>query len=234
MSSGGQRRASLPETVGAWLRIWTPPRDVDVPEMPVRKLLIGGAIAAVILGAAAAVIVPRIEGRKDRQAAEAARERSQLLETRRLRAIAEQRPRRLKAADLKPASGAPEGAQVAARVALVDAAQTAITADARRRVQAGEMRGNPSQTKCSPYPPRDVDPAHDLAEARGVYDCLTTISEIKATQTNVGGRLGYPFRAVVDFKSFSFVWCKTNPVPGERVVPDPRTVVELPRVCRAA
>jgi hypothetical protein len=37
----------------------------------------------------------------------------------------------------------------------------------------------------------------------------------------------------VDFDAFSFAWCKTNPVPGERVVPDPRTVVELPRACRA-
>ena len=59
-------------------------------------------------------------------------------------------------------------------------------------------------------------------------------SGIVGTETNVSGQLGYPFRAVVDFKAFSFVWCKTNPVPGERVVPDPRAVVQLPRVCRAA
>jgi hypothetical protein len=220
--------------VGAWLRLWTPPRDVDVPAVPVRKLLIGGAIAVLVVAAATAIIAPRISDRKDRQAAEAAREHDQQLEQRRLRTIAEQRPRSLKAADLRPAAGATDAQKVAARVALVDAAASAITADAKRRVRAGEMRGNPSATTCSPYPPRDVDPRQDLTAHRGVYDCLTTIRTIAATQTNGGGQLGYPFRAVVDFDAFSFAWCKTNPVPGERVVPDPRTVVELPRACRAA
>jgi hypothetical protein len=72
-----------------------------------------------------------------------------------------------------------------------------------------------------------------LSARTGVYDCLVAVQEIKATQTNAGGELGYPFRAVVDFGAFSFVWCKTNPIPGERVVPDPRTVVQLPKECRA-
>ena len=56
---------------------------------------------------------------------------------------------------------------------------------------------------------------------------------IGSTETNVGGELGYPFRAVLDFDRFSVTWCKTNPVPGEREVPDPRTVIELPPACRA-
>jgi hypothetical protein len=236
MSIGGQRqrRASLPETVGAWLRLWTPPRDVDVPPVPVRKLLIGGAIAVVLIAVATAIIAPRISDRKKEQAAQDAREKAAALEARRVRTIAEQRPRRLSAADLKPAAGAPKAKQIAARGALVLAAQDAITADAKRRVATGEMRGTPSATSCSPYPPRNQDPRQDLSVHRGVYDCLTTIRSISATQTNGGGELGYPFRAVVDFDAFSFVWCKTNPVPGERVVPDPRTVVELPRACRAA
>lgn len=207
---------------------------MDVPAVPVRKLLIGGAVAVVVIAAATAIVAPRISDRKARQAAEAAREHDQLIQQRRLRAIAEQRPRSLRAADLKPAAGATDAQKVAARVALVDAAANAITADAKRRVKTGEMRGNPSATTCSPYPPREVDPRQDLKAHRGVYDCLTTIRTIAATSTNGGGQLGYPFRAVVDFDAFSFVWCKTNPVPGERVVPDPRTVVELPKACRAA
>jgi type II secretory pathway pseudopilin PulG len=233
MSSAGQRRASLPETVGAWLRLWTPPRDVEVPAVPVRKLLVGTAIALVVVGVGAAILVPRIEGRKDRQATEAAREKAQAQQAARLRAIHEQRPRRQSAAGLRPAPGASEARQVQARVALLGAVQTAITADAKARVQAGEMRGVPSATTCAPYPPRDPDPQHDLSVPRAVYDCLTTVREIKATNTNIGGQLGYPFRAVVDFKGFSYAWCKTNPIPGERVVPDPRTVVELPKACRA-
>ena len=219
--------------MGAWLKLWTPPRDVVVPAVPVRKLLIGTAIALVVIGAGAAILVPRIDDRKDRQAAEAAREHAALVQRRRLQAIHEQQPRAHRAADLAPAAGASEGEQVAARVALIGVVQDAITADAKRRVQAGEMRGNPGATTCEPYPARDPDPQHDLSARRGVYDCLTTIRAIGATDTNVGGQLGYPFRAVVDFRDFSFAWCKTNPVPGERVVPDPRTVVELPKACRA-
>ena len=60
------------------------------------------------------------------------------------------------------------------------------------------------------------------------------VRAVPSTETNVGGQVGYPFRAVLDFETFSVAWCKTNPVPGERVVPDPRTVLELPKACRAA
>jgi hypothetical protein len=60
------------------------------------------------------------------------------------------------------------------------------------------------------------------------------VRAIGSTETNIAGQLGYPFRAVLDFHRFRAVWCKTNPVPGERVVPDPRTVLELPEACRAA
>ena len=77
-------------------------------------------------------------------------------------------------------------------------------------------------------------PEADLATRRGVYDCLVFVRSVPATETNIGGQVGYPFRAVLDFERFSVTWCKTNPVPGERVVPDPRTVLELPKPCRAA
>ena len=32
---------------------------------------------------------------------------------------------------------------------------------------------------------------------------------------------GYPFRAVVDFQDFSYTWCKVEPIPGEKLVPEP-------------
>jgi type II secretory pathway pseudopilin PulG len=214
------------------LKIWTPPRDVDVPDVPVRKLLIGTAVALVVLGAAAAVIVPRIEGRKDRQAAEAAREHAQLLQARRLQAIREQRPQQLRVPSLRPAAGAPAATRVAARVSLLGAAQTAILADARHRVATGEMRGHPQDTSCDPYPPRDLRPERDLSQTRGVYDCLVGIRAIAATTNDTNGELGYPFRAVLDFKAFSVAWCRMNLVPGEKVIPDPAFVTALPRACR--
>ncbi len=237
MVTGGEkkRKASLPETVGAWLKVWTPPRDVEVPPPPSRRALaIGGAALLVLLAGAAALIVPAIDGSKDRAAAADAREAAERREARNRKTIAEQRPRTLDAAALRPASGAADPERIAARQALLRRAETAISADARARADAGELEGNPRGTECEPYPKRDPGPEADLAAARGVYDCLVFVRAVPATETNIGGQVGYPFRAVLDFERFSVTWCKTNPVPGERVVPDPRTVLELPEACRAA
>jgi hypothetical protein len=233
MAPGGERRASVFETVGAWLKIWTPPRDVIVPPVPVRKLLIGAGVLVVVGAALAAVLVPRIDASKDRTAAREARDKAARQAARRREVIAQQRPRRLRAADLRPPSGSPAPERVAARVALLGRAEEAITTDARKRAAAGELQGRPGATECEPYPKRDPGPEHDLSARAGVYDCLVSVRAIKATETNISGTLGYPFRAVVDFDGFAFTWCRTNPVPGERVVPDPRTVLELPKACRA-
>jgi hypothetical protein len=234
MARARSRRASLPETVGAWLRLWTPPRDVEVPPVPVRALVVGAAVLALAVAGGAAVLVPRIDESKQRRAAADARERAQRQAARRAAVIAQQRPRRLVMAGLRPPAGAGAAAQVAARTALLARAEREIGADARRRAAAGELSGRPGATDCEPYPPRDVPPERDLSARAGVYNCLVVVRAIEATETNVAGRLGYPFRAVLDFRAFSLAWCKTNPVPGEQVAPDPRTVVELPRACRAA
>ena len=237
MRTGGEktRKASLPERIGAWLKVWTPPRDVEVPSPPSRRALaIAGAVLAVVVAGAAALIVPAIDSSKDRNAAAEAREAAQRREARNRRTIAEQRPRTLDAASLQAAAGAADAEVVAAREALLRRAETAISEDARARADAGELAGRPQGTECEPYPKRDPGPEADLAAARGVYDCLVFVRAVPATETNIGGQVGYPFRAVLDFERFSVTWCKTNPVPGERVVPDPRTVLELPKACRAA
>jgi hypothetical protein len=227
-----KRRASLPETIGAWLRVWTPSRDVEVPPVPVRKLLIGGAALVVLVAAATAIVAPRIDDSKERTAAADARERAELAAARRDRQIAEQRPRHAAARDLLPAAGAPEHRQIGAREALLTRVEQAITADGRQRAATGELERPAGAAECEPYPAGGTPPEHDLGRTTGVYDCLALVRAISATDTNVGGKLGYPFRAVVDFRTFRFSWCKTNPIPGERVVPDPRTVVSLPQECR--
>src|SRR5918992_2686156 len=109
MRTGGEkkvRRASVPERLGAWLRIWTPPRDVEVPPVPVRGLAIGGVALLAVAAAATAIVAPRIDEGKDARAAEEARERDQRRAAERERIRAEQRPRRLDAAALKPAPDA--------------------------------------------------------------------------------------------------------------------------------
>jgi hypothetical protein len=238
MRAGGEtkvRRATVLERVGAWLRIWTPPRDVEVPPVPVRKLVLGGLALLVIAGVATAVVAPRIDDSKDARAAAEARERDQRRAAERERIRAEQRPRRADASGLRPAAGATDAQVLTARAALLERAEQAISADARTRAAAGELDGRPGATECDPYPPRGEGerPEQDLSVHRGAYDCIVFVRAIPETDLNVGGTLGYPFRAVLDFDTFRIAWCKTNPIPGERVVPDPRYVVELPRACRA-
>jgi hypothetical protein len=209
------RRASVPEIVGAWLHVWTPPRDVEVPPVPWRKLAIGALVLAVVCGAAAAVIVPAIDRGKERRASHEAARAAAIRAAERRRIVREQRPRQGHAAGLRDG-------------ALLAAAQRAISRDAAARVRAGELQGPVGPTRCAPAP--DARPA----PGRALFDCLTVVGEIKSSAANGAGAIGYPFRAVLDYRTSSYVWCKTNPVPGERIVPDPRTVIELPRVCRGA
>ena len=239
MVTGGEkkRKASLPATVGAWLKVWTPPRDVEVAPPPSgRTLAIAAIVLVALVAGAAALIVPAIDSSKERSAAAQAREDAQRRAASRRETIREQRPRRLDAAALLPAAGAPDAEVVSARETLLRRVETAISEDARARADAGELEGNPRGTQCEPYPKRSdrADwPDQDPGAARGVYDCLVFVRAVPQTETNIGGQVGYPFRAVLDFKRFAVAWCKTDPVPGERVVPDPRTVLELPKACRA-
>ena len=108
-------------------------------------------------------------------------------------------------------------------------------ADARHRVATGAFRNQVRALECRKTPPGS-DPRAPGAEADlrarvGAYDCIAVTAFIP----NGGdrGALGYPFRLVVDYARFAYVWCKSTPVPGEQVIPDPKSVVLLPRVCPA-
>src|SRR5690349_4385810 len=101
MAIGGEkkRKASLPATVGAWLKVWTPPRDVEVAPPPSgRTLAIAGVLLVLLVGGAAALIVPAIDAGKERNAAAQARDEAQRREAGRRQTIREQRPRTLDAA----------------------------------------------------------------------------------------------------------------------------------------
>ena len=143
-----QRRASIPEIIGAWLHIWTPPRDAYVPPIPWRKLAIGAGIGAVVLGAVLAVMVPRInEGKDSRAAIERAKDERNAAKNR-ARINHVQRPQRAEAADLLPAAGAGPAAQEAARADLLKHIEGVIMADARERSASGELRAIEGPTTC--------------------------------------------------------------------------------------
>src|SRR3954469_16558226 len=104
--------------------------------------------------------------------------------------------------------------------------KTAITADARARVAAHTLRGPIQRTECETVTHGPFVPS----AARGGYECIAVSSEI-AKGVQVGGQIGYPFWAIVDYRTRTFAWCKINPRGGERAVQSLEPVVNPPAGC---
>lgn len=225
---GNQRRASILEIVGVWLHVWTAPRDVVIPPVPWRKLAISAGVTAVVIGVALAVMIPRINEGKENRAATAAAEQARAQKANRARIIRMQQPRNGTLADLKPAAGASVTERLAARDRLVAGVETAITADAKARGAKGEMSKVQGPTTC------DLAGGAAVSGEVGVFDCYTVVRKVPKVATNVAGSIGYPFRAVVHYDTFAYAFCRTEQFPGEQLIPDPSTVVQLPAACRAA
>jgi hypothetical protein len=229
MRHGGEtaERANVFEIVGAWLHLWVPPRDVEIPPVPWRKLAFGAAAGLVLLGVALAILVPRIDqGKERRSAAENAAIARSRAENRR-RIIAEQRPHHGADVALKPPTGASATEQQAARAALVRRVAADVLADAKARVV--------NHTVPFPVSGPSTCSAHQgttLTGRFGLLDCFVVAAKIKKTARTTAGEAGYPFRAVVDFRRFTYSWCKVEGIPGELMIPDPRLVVALPRACQ--
>jgi len=227
-TAGNQRRASALEILGVWLHVWTAPRDVEVPPIPWRKLAIWTGVGALVLGIALAIMIPRINEGKSERAASAAAEQARVRALNRERVIKLQQPRTGEFASLKPAKNAGPAAEVAARAQLVAGVETAITADAQKRAAAGEISKVQGPTTCSPTA------GGPTSGPLGVFDCYTVVRKVPKVKTNVAGSIGYPFRAVVNYSTFTYTFCRTEQFPGEQLIPDPRTVVQLPAACRAS
>ncbi len=65
---------------------------------------------------------------------------------------------------------------------------------------------------------------------RGGYECVAVNAEIPKG-VEVGGLIGYPFWAVVDYRRGTFAWCKINPKGGERATQSLEPVVNPPAGC---
>lgn len=61
-------KASRSETLGAWLRIWTPSRDVEIQPFPRRALAYAALLVASGLGAWLVLVGPAIDDAKRRDA----------------------------------------------------------------------------------------------------------------------------------------------------------------------
>jgi hypothetical protein len=194
------------------------------------------ALAAAVLAALVAGTVVVLQAQEDREARqEAERSARVAAEIRRLRRI--QAPHRGAAADLRPPATATRAQRLAARRALVRAAERSITRDARKRVAAGELEGPIAGTACGPFlrDPDAVPDDHDLGRAIGRYDCLAAKGRGSAVRNAEGatvGRLGHPFVAALDFRRFTYFWCRNTPAPSERG--KALAQVRLERACLAA
>jgi hypothetical protein len=230
MSTEGTRRAGRWETLGAWLHVWTPRRDVEVPPPPTpraigRWTLLIGVPALVALAVAYALI----DSGKDEGAARERRQQEAIHRSEVARLRAEQAPRHGRGRALP--LHAPPARLRAARAALVGDLERAINADARARERAGKLDGHVKRTSCKPYTTEATNypPDPPLSARVGRYDCLASVGSVDFGLREVS--TGYPFWARVDFRSSRLVWCKINRVAGEGVATGLRDEVPLAREC---
>jgi hypothetical protein len=197
--------ASRLEILGAWLHLWTPPRDVHIPPVPWRKVAMGAAALAAAGVFVALVIAPAIDERKDESAAERRRIEDRERAARRARQTAEQRA-------------------FTGRLTSMTQVERAIGADAERRFGTDGRAAD-----CELFPGEDPGARSIL------YDCHVTVREIVGAGGEQGARaaLTIPYRARLDTATDRYAFCKVNPRPGEQAILGPESVVPLPEPCRA-
>jgi hypothetical protein len=171
---------------------------VPVPPVPWRRIAVGGAVALVLLGGAAAVVVPAIDRGKDEGAARRQAARKAYVHREEVRLRRDQRPRSGHAAP-----GSPR--------AIVAALAGAITADARARVRAGTIDGPILRTDCE----RAFGGRLDPRSGRAIYKCLAVQGEPIDPRHQERIVKGYDFIATVDLRRGAYSWCKLNILPGE-------------------
>jgi hypothetical protein len=213
------------------------PPFAEIPAWLYRKLSPRGRRYALVIGALLLAglaiglyfVIPAItETKAERAAAERrsdAKREAQLV----AQLKAEQR---LVAGRGTPARGLKDGAELAARQALAADLAAAVRQDANGRVRSGEFTHSIKRVECERYPrgARGEDPAVDLASATGRYSCLAVTADAPRTQLNNPSAIGYPYRALVDFPSGKYTFCKFSGRPGEMALL--RTIrAPVPRAC---
>jgi hypothetical protein len=192
-------RASRWEILGAWLRVWTPPRDVDIPPVPRRAVALLGV--ALLAAAAAAIVVaaPAIDSAKRTQAAADQRRAAASLRAERVRLRFDQRLHRARAPAVPRLYRA--GHRAAAHAALVRAARASVARDARARVASGEFEVPVRRVRCRP------EPGGVAPRVRLSCFAITTQTDLVA--------VGQPFLVAGSVRDGRYAWCHVNPPPGE-------------------
>jgi hypothetical protein len=213
-------RATRWEILGARLRIWTPPRDADIPPVSRRAVALSISALALAVVLAVTVIAPALDRSKERAAAQERRTHSAFVTRERARLIADQRALRSRAPAVARLYAA--GRRAAAGTALLADVRAHVDRDVRARVASGELDGPIRDVRCND---RGDEPG-----ARARLDCLA----VTATLVRPGGRtvyLGHPFVVAASLRDGRYTWCKANPRPGEGSAGQ-GTSVPLPAACR--
>jgi hypothetical protein len=197
------------ETLGAWLHIWTPPRDAVVPPVPKGKLAVAVVVVAVAVGGAVLAVAPGIESGK-RQRADRERATRARLEAAKRRRLSEEG--RLRSARVqRPTQPLGARAELRARRRLVGALEASITGDARARAREGRLDGPVLQTRCTIEPPSQRVRERDLRVLAATYECLAITGHDPEGRFDVGDA----FRATVRYRDFSYMWRRVCLPPGE-------------------
>jgi hypothetical protein len=193
-----------------------------------RRLRIGVVVALALAVGGTVALLPSINESRQQRAASEQRQREALRASRIRELQAEQRPRSGRSRSTAPAGAAPR-VRLAARATAMDDLRAAIVADARARVRAGALAGPILRVECEPYPRSvgAVDPARRLSMRSGRYACIAVTSEFERTEESVGGALGHPYRAMIDFERGAYAFCK---IAG-RTDPTHNRQVTTPRAC---
>jgi hypothetical protein len=189
---------------------------------------IGAVVAFVLAVGGTVALLPTINESRQERAASDQQQRDALRAARIRELQAEQRPHPGRTTSTARPGAAPR-VRLAARAAAMDDLSAAIVADARARVSAGTLAGPILHVDCEPFPRSvdAVDPARRLSQRRGRYSCIAVTSEFERTRESIGGALGHPYRAMIDFESGRYAFCK---ITG-RTDPTHNNQVTTPRAC---
>ena len=189
------------------------------------RIAIGVALATAVVGAL--LLADDIgDAKRERERSEQ-RER-QVRRERLVRTLeAQQRPHFGRSAAVLPPD-APARRRLAGRAKVMQRLSALILADARRRVTRGELDGPIRRVQCEPFP-RTVDGVgadRDLRRRRGRFACVAVTAEF-GSETTARGVIGHQYRALVDFETGRFAYCKIAGQAG----PSREQLVTTPRAC---
>jgi hypothetical protein len=215
----GAPRASRWEILGSWLRIWTPPRDVEIPPPPRRALGVAAVLLAAAVVAVLTLLAPAIDRSKERGAAQREHDAAAAARARRAQLTFDQRAHHARAPEVGRMHAA--GREAASRSALLADARASIDRDVRARVAAGELKGPIRGVRCR-YRARERG-------TRVHLDCLA-VTAAGTHRRVLGYLIGHPFVVGGSLRDGRYAWCKDNPRPGERAIGRSVTVA-LPAAC---